>query len=129
MLRPSAAPGQVLPLLDLRSMIEQSPTSCYGRRGPATFTFSQREPDRLEPTTTARFGGWRRGAGRVAEEGALPEPHPAGCLSAGPAALGRSLQSAPGWMWSQASESRSPRLPSISCKGSSTHLLAAFLLT
>ena len=84
---------------------------------------------RLEPTTTARFAGWRRGAGRVAEEGALPEPHPAGCLSAGPAALGRSLQSAPGWMWSQASESRSPRLPSISCKGSSTHLLAAFLLT
>ena len=84
---------------------------------------------RLEPTTTARFGGWRRGAGKVAEEGALPEPHPAGCLSAGPAALGRSLQSAPGWMWSQASESRSPRLPSISCKGSSTHLLAAFLLT
>ena len=39
---------------------------------------------RLEPTTTARFGGWRRGAGKVAEEGALPEPHPAGCLSAGP---------------------------------------------
>ena len=57
MLRPSAAPGQVLPLLDLRSMIEQSPTSCYGRGGPAAFTFSQREPDRLEPTTTARFVG------------------------------------------------------------------------
>ena len=55
--QPSAAPGQVRPLLDLRSMIEQSPTSCYGRRGPATFTFSQREPDRLEPTTAARFVG------------------------------------------------------------------------
>ena len=57
LLRPSAAPGQVLPLLDLRSMIEQSPTSCYGREGPAAFTFSQREPDRLEPTTPARFVG------------------------------------------------------------------------
>ena len=57
LLRPSAAPGQMLPLLDLRSMIEQSPTSCYGRGGPATFTSSQREPSRLEPTTTARFVG------------------------------------------------------------------------
>ena len=57
LLQPSAAPGQVLPLLALRSMIEQSPTSCYGRGGPATFTFSQHQPSRLEPTTTARFVG------------------------------------------------------------------------
>ena len=48
--------------------------------------------------------------------------------SAFSAALGKSLQSAPDWMWSQAWES-GRRCPPSPAKGSSTHLLAAFLLT
>ena len=48
--------------------------------------------------------------------------------SAFSAALGKSLQSAPDWMWSQAWES-GRRCPPSPAERSSTHLLAAFLLT